>query len=142
MIDQSSKLYYNSPFYVIHSLQESANKSREEAKLAREAKKLEAIERSKQRQLSEDYFKQRQVANDELILKKQMQQQQQQQQHAGIPVERSDSALGGMEGDDDDAAMMLEEQNDPFRDTKKSKSKIFVRWLRVNLQSIELTYDN
>lgn len=125
---------------MIHSLQESANKSREEAKLAREAKKLEAIERSKQRQLSEDYFKQRQVANDELILKKQMQQQQQQQ--AGIPVEHSDSALGGMEGDDDDAAMMLEEQNDPFRVTKKSKSKIFVRWLRVNLQSIELTYDH
>jgi hypothetical protein len=104
---------------------ESANKSREEAKLAREAKKLEAIERSKQRQQSEDYFKQRQVANNDLILKKQ-QQQQREQQAVITPDEHSSVApLKGEEGDNDEA--MAEEENDPFRVTKKSKSKIFVR---------------
>ena len=104
---------------------ESANKSREEAKLAREAKKLEAIERSKQRQQSEDYFKQRQVANNDLILKKQ-QQQQREQQAVITPDEHSSAALKGEKGDNDGA--MVEEENDPFRVTKKSKSKIFVRW--------------
>ncbi len=93
---------------------ESANKYREESKLAREAKKLEAMERSKQRQQSEDYFKQRQVANNELILK-----QQREQQAVVIPVEHNSATLEGKEGDD--------EENDPFRITKKSKSKIFVR---------------
>jgi hypothetical protein len=102
---------------------ESANKSREEAKLAREAKKLEAIERSKQRQQSDDYFKQRQVANNDLILKKQ--QQQWEQQAVITPDEHSRAALKGEEGDNDGA--MVEEENDPFRVTKKSKSKIFVR---------------
>jgi hypothetical protein len=110
MIDLSSLLYYI--HYVITT--ESANKYREESKLAREAKKLEAMERSKQRQQSEDYFKQRQVANNELILK-----QQREQQAVVIPVEHNSATLEGKEGDD--------EENDPFRITKKSKSKIFVR---------------
>ena len=84
------------------------------AKLAREAKKLEAIERSKQRQQNKDYFQQRQLANNELSLKKQ---QQVTAVHEPNVVE---------EEIDEDATIGVEE-NDPFRTTKKNKSKVFVR---------------
>ena len=97
-----------------NTIQELANKSREAAKLAREAKKLEAIERSKQRQQNEDYFQQRQLANSELSLKKQ---QQVTAAHEPNVVE--------VEIDED--VTIAVEENDPFRITKKNKSKVFVR---------------
>lgn len=99
---------------------DEANKKREEAKALREHKKLEALERSKQRQSNPEYFdkiKELNTKPDKII-----------ETTANDAVEASvtdgtEAKMLAEEEDDDDKV-----QQDPFRSyVSKQRSKVYVR---------------
>lgn len=96
----------------------SATVQRDAAKEEREKKKLEAIERSKQRQQAKGYFDQRVEANT--TAKNAAEEKLKNQQVTA--VESTDDATFDEEEDE------AEEEIDPFRSfTSKSKNKLFIR---------------
>jgi hypothetical protein len=87
----------------------------EEAKKIREQRKLEALERSRQRQLNPEYFQQKASMNEEAKLPK-------------PPTSASDIAEVENHDSEEDA-FEQEVDNDPFRSYKTSgqRNKLFVR---------------
>ena len=91
----------------------------EQAKLEREKKKQEALERSRQRQADPDYFKRRAQQNEE----------------ASTQANKVDdksvecvAEVGGEGLEEKDDVFSDDEGNDPFRTYKsKSRSKVFVK---------------
>lgn len=91
-----------------------ANILRETAKLDREKKKQEALERSKQRQANPEYFQQRVSANEDAVSSKAAK--------AAVVTE--------LAADEEEIEVVTEDRtnDDPFRSyVSKSKNKISVR---------------
>ncbi len=92
-----------------------ANLVREAAKLDREKKKLEALERSKQRQANPEYFQQRVSANEDAVTSKAAK--------ASLVAELKGDNEEELEVETDDRT-----NDDPFRSyVSKSKNRIFVK---------------
>ena len=100
---------------------------REFAKLERERKKAEAIERSKARQQDPSYFKR--IADENSRLKEEADKKKQAQIEAAANVGRTVGAGDEEEEEDPFAtAEEEEEEDDPFRTIKKKgRSKVHVR---------------
>lgn len=91
----------------------AANVARDAAKVERERKKAEALERSKQRQSNPEYFAQKGVSNTEGAAMK----AKRLEEAANIPVETVE------EQPEDEPTV-----DDPFRSySSKSKNKVFVK---------------
>lgn len=115
LVAEENKLHENK----VESAVNEANTAREAAKAEREKRKLEALERSKQRQANPEYFAQRSSANAEAAARKAEKEKRDAELEVVSADEEEEEGGGGSANVHDD---------DPFRSyVSKSKNKIFVR---------------